>query len=64
LYLEMRSPPTHTTHVALFSAIAFVGVLVIRPDPLFTVIRQVFVIAGPYIPVIGGRRKDDPPGPG
>jgi hypothetical protein len=31
---------------------------------MFTVIRQVFVIAGPYIPVIGGRRKDDPPGPG
>lgn len=63
LYQEMQHPPTHTAHVFLFAGIAILGALVIRPDPLFAVIRQVFVLAGPYIPVIGGRRAGDPPAP-
>jgi len=60
-YLEMKTPPAHTTHIVLFTAIAFVGALVIRPDPIFAVIKQVIIIAGPYIPMIGGRRAGDPP---
>ena len=47
----------------LFASIAFIGALVIRPDPIFAVIKQVIVIAGPYLPVIGGRRAGDPPAP-
>ncbi len=63
LFLEMKSPPTHTTHIVLFSSIAFIGALSIRPDPILMVIKQLVVIAGPYIPVIGGRRSGDPPAP-
>jgi hypothetical protein len=63
LWMEMKTPPTHSAHVYFFAAIAILGALVIRPDPLFAVIKQVFIIAGPYIPVIGGRRIGDPPAP-
>jgi len=63
-YLEMKSPPTHTWHIAIFTAIAFLGALVIRPDPIFAVIRQVVVIVGPYLPMPGGRRAGDPPSDG
>lgn len=61
LWEEMKTPPAHNAHVFLFAGIAVIGALVIRPDPIFAVIRQVFVIAGPYLPVIGGRRAGDPP---
>lgn len=61
LYLEMSSPPAHNAHVFTFAGIALFGALIIRPDPIFAVVKQVFVIVGPYIPVIGGRRAGDPP---
>lgn len=62
-YLEMKSPPVHTSHIVLFAAIAFIGALSIRPDPIITVIKQLVVIAAPYVPMIGGRRANDPPAP-
>ena len=63
LYLEMIAPPAHNAHVFTFAGIAVLGALIIRPDPIFAVVKQVFVIVGPYIPVIGGRRAGDPPAP-
>lgn len=61
LWAEMKNPPVHNAHVFLFAGVAVLGALVIRPDPIFAVIKQVFIIAGPYIPMIGGRRAGDPP---
>lgn len=61
LYLEMQSPPTHNAHVFTFAGIALLGALIIRPDPIFAVVKQVVVIVTPFIPVIGGRRAGDPP---
>jgi hypothetical protein len=63
LFLEVRTPPMHSGHVYLFAGIAILGALVIRPDPIFFALKQVVVIVGPYIPVIGGRRAGDPPAP-
>lgn len=57
LYLEMKVPPTHTTHIVLFAGIAFVGALSIRPDPILMVIKQLVVVATPFIPVFGERRS-------
>lgn len=65
LWQEMHVPPSHTGHIYLFSGIALLGAFVIRPDPLFTVVKQLVVILGDTsIPWIGGRRKGDPPAPG
>ena len=64
LYREMTTPPTHNGHVYLFAGIAILGALVVRPDPIVTGLKQVIVIVGPYIPVIGGRRAGDPPAKG
>lgn len=67
LVLEMKTPSTaHPSHVFLFAGIAIVGALVIRPDPIFAVIKQAFIIAGPYIPQLkfGSRAEDVPAPPG
>lgn len=61
LWMEQRTPPVHSGHVYLFAGIAILGALVIRPDPIFAVIKQAVIIVGPYIPIIGGRRAGDPP---
>jgi hypothetical protein len=63
-FLEYKEPPpTHTTHLAIFTGIALLGVLVAAGRFVFPVIQQVVVIAGQTnLPFIGGgRRKDDPP---
>jgi hypothetical protein len=66
LYLEVKTPPTHTTHIAIFASFILLGLLVaFGRFFLFPVIQQVIVIAqGTEIPWIGGRRKSDPPAPG
>lgn len=59
LYYEMRSPPTHTAHIAIFAGGVLLGLLVgFGRWFLLPVLTQTFVIIGPYIP--GGRRKFDP----
>lgn len=63
LNTEMSTPPTHTMHIMFFGGCAVIGLLVIRPDPIFAVVVKIVKIAGPYIPVIGGRRAGDPPAP-
>ncbi len=64
LYYEMRTPPTHTTHIAIFTAGVFTGLLVAFGRWfLFPVISQTLVIVAPYLPMIGGRRAGDPPAP-
>lgn len=60
LWQEMQHPPSHSTHIYLFSAIAILGALVIRPDPIFGAVTKVFVILGDTnLPLVGGRRKTD-----
>src|ERR1043165_6147548 len=60
LYYEMRSPPTHTTHIAIFAGGVLLGLLVAFGRWfLFPVLVQTVYIIGPLIP--GGRRKYDPP---
>jgi hypothetical protein len=64
LWQEMSHPPTHSPHVYLFAGIAILGAFVVRPDPLFKVVKNVFVILGDTnLPIVGGRRKTDPPPP-
>lgn len=62
-FLEMKSPPTHTGHIIAFGIWTLFGVAVALPKQVFPIVQQIFVIAGPYIPVIGGRRASDPPKP-
>lgn len=63
-WLEYKEPPpVHTTHLAIFTGIALLGVLVAAGRFVFPVLQQVIVIAGPYIPRIGGNRAGDPPAP-
>jgi hypothetical protein len=60
LYYEMRSPPTHTAHIAIFAGGVFLGLLVAFGRWfLLPVLSQTFLVIGPYIPVIGGRRSGD-----
>jgi uncharacterized membrane protein YjjB (DUF3815 family) len=60
LYYEMRSPPTHTSHIVIFSGGVLLGLLVAFGRWfLFPVLVQTVYIIGPLIP--GGRRKYDPP---
>lgn len=64
---ELKTPATaHRSHVYVFAGMAVLGAFVIRPDPLFKVVREVFVIAGPYIPQLkfGSRAGDVPTPPG
>jgi len=64
LWFEMRSPPTHTTHIGIFSGGILLGLLVAFGRWfLFPVLTQTFVIIGPYLPKVGGRRAGDPPAP-
>lgn len=59
LQRETATPPTHSGHIYFFGAIACLGLLVIRPDPIFTVIQKAIVIAGDTnIPWIGGKSAD------
>lgn len=57
--IEVKSPPSHTVHIAIFAAWTIVGVLIALPKQVFPIVQQIFVIVGPYIP--GGRRATDPP---
>lgn len=61
LYLEMTSGAVHNAHVFTFAGLAVLGALVISPGPIVSSVKQVIVVVGPYLPVIGGRRKEDPP---
>lgn len=57
-------PPTHTTHLFLWTGVALLGVLIAAGRYVFPVIQQVVVIAGQTnLPFIGGRRSTDPPAP-
>ena len=60
LWTEMAHPPAHNAHVFTFAGIAVFGALIIRPDPIFAVLRQTLIIVGPYIPVIGPRANSSP----
>lgn len=64
-YLEYKEPaPIHTTHLAIFTGIALLGILVAAGRFVFPVIQQVVVIAGQTnLPFIGGKRAGDPPAP-
>lgn len=60
LYYEMRSPPTHTAHIALFIGGIFFGLAIAFGRWfLFPVLTQTFLIVGPYLPMVGGRRSGD-----
>jgi hypothetical protein len=64
-FLEYHPPPAHTVHIAIFTAIALLGLLVAAGRFLFPVIQNVVVIAGQTnLPFVGGRRStDDKPSP-
>ncbi len=59
-YVELRTPPPHAFHIAVFSLGFLVGAAVAVPR-LVVIIGKVSGIVGPYIP--GGRRAYDPPAP-
>lgn len=63
LWYEMRQPPTHTTHIVIFSLGVLLGLLVAFGRwYLFPVISQTIVLYGDY--KSGGRRRNDPPARG
>lgn len=64
LFLDVREPgELHTTHIALCLGGAVFGILFALPKQSVPLVQKIFVIFGPYIPVIGGRRAGDPPAP-
>ena len=58
-----RGDPGHADHplIYLFSGIALLGALML--PGIFGAIQPVLVFIIPYIPMLGGRRKEDPPEP-
>jgi hypothetical protein len=62
LVYELKTPPTHSGHIYFFGGVAILGALVIRPDPIFSIVQRVVVIAGETnLPFIGNRRSTDKP---
>ena len=59
-YVELRTPPMHAAHIAIFSLGFLVGAAVVVPR-LVVIVGKFGGIVGPYIP--GGRRSYDPPVP-
>jgi hypothetical protein len=67
-YLEYREPPpTHTTHLLLWTGLAVLGILLLPTifDALFPRVQKVFILIFPNgLPLPGGRRQGDPPAGG
>lgn len=55
VYEETQHPPMHSAHLYAGIAVALLGALLIRPDPIFAVVGRVVVIATPFIPQFGRR---------
>lgn len=50
LWREMKTPPSHTIHLAIFSGFVLLGAMVIQPDPVMNGLKRLASIASPYIP--------------
>lgn len=63
LVYEVLHPPTHPTHVFLFTSIGMLGALMLAKRQLIAAAKAGLGVAGPYLPF--GRRSYDnqPPKP-
>jgi hypothetical protein len=57
LVYEVTHPPTHTSHLFLFTSIGMLGALMLAKKRLIGAAKAGFAIAGPYLPF--GRRAYD-----
>jgi ABC-type uncharacterized transport system permease subunit len=60
LWLEMRSPPAHSTHIYVFSGFIAVGCLIVAPSTFFGALQKAVGLI-PSVTISGGRRANDPP---
>lgn len=57
LFLEFKTPPTHTSHIALFLGTALFGLALAFTKPVVNTAQSILVVIGPYIP--GHHAGDD-----
>lgn len=60
--IEAKTPPIHTTHLAIGVGLIVLGAGIARPDPIIVFVKGIFITLGDTnLPLVGGRRKDDQP---
>jgi hypothetical protein len=57
LVYEIRHPPTHTSHLFLFTSIGMLGALMLAKKQLIGAAKAGIAVASPYLPF--GRRAYD-----
>jgi ABC-type uncharacterized transport system permease subunit len=61
LFLEMNSPPAHSTHIYVFSGFIAVGCFIIAPGVIGSALQRVVGLIPSVTIATGGRRASDPP---
>jgi hypothetical protein len=64
---EYRTPPQHTTHIAIGAGFFLFGALVLliglAKKQGTTILQTIIVNVSPFVPKFGGKRAGDPPMP-
>lgn len=66
VYVEVRVPPLHNSHLYVGVGLALLGALMVNPTPIVSGLRQVVVIVAPIIPwskAVGQRASGSTPKP-
>ena len=50
LWQEIKTPPSHNSHIYIFTGIAVLGALLINPTPIITSVKQIVVVIAPIVP--------------
>lgn len=50
LWMEVRVPPVHSSHVYIAAALIFLGGVAIARDTFLSLLKRLLGIVGPYVP--------------